>query len=245
MKAKKIAILLCLISTYSFGQGLAHFEQHLYNSYVDGNILDWEEIITKMKASYLEERQTELLYSLCFAQYGYIGYCIDRDLEKEAKECLRDARKNANELDILYNGRHDVLALQGALLGYQIMLSKFSAMYLAPKTFKLINTASASSDTYFNCSLEIGNMRYFTPKFLGGSKEEAISYYKNAVEIIENSSLKEEHNWIYINTVLFLANAYYETDSRDLACELYERILNYEPKINWLRDEMLENCKDL
>ncbi|MFC2115578.1 hypothetical protein ACFLTU_03845 [Bacteroidota bacterium] len=244
MKTKTITALLCLISSFAIGQGSADFELRLYNSYVDGNMMDWKEIIRDMSASYHKEKQTELLYSLCFAQYGYIGYCIGEDLEKEAEEFLKDAMKNVKLLDKLFQSRHDVLALQGALLGYKIMLSKFSALYLGPKAFKLINTASVSSDKYFNCSLEYGNMRFFTPKFLGGSKEEAISYYKKAVGIIENGTEKEEHNWIYINTVLILANAYYETDSRDLACQLYKQILNYEPRASAIRNEMNEKCSN-
>jgi len=241
---KIILFLLFVISSNVIGQELVDFEQQLYNSYVDGKMMDWKEIIMDMKASYQEEKNRELLYSLSFAQYGYIGYCIDKGLEKEAKTSLKDAKKNAKELEKLYDGRHDILALKGAFLGFQIMLSKFSAMYLAPQTFKLINTASASSDKYYNCSLEIGNMRYFTPKLLGGSKEEAIGYYKNAVRIIESSIKNSERNWMYINTLLLLSNAYYDTDSRDLACQTYERILQYEPRASMIRDEMHNRCVD-
>lgn len=239
---KTILFLLFVISSNVFGQELVDFEQDLYNSYVEGNMMEWKEIIMEMKASYQEEDR-DLLYSLCFAQYGYIGYCIDKEMEKEAKESLKDAKKNVKELEKLYDGRHDILALKGAFLGFQIMMSKFSAMYLAPQTFKLINTASESSDKYYNCSLEIGNMRYFTPKFLGGSKEEAIGYYKNAVRIIENDIKSGKRNWMYINAMLLLANAYYDTDSKDLACQTYERILQYEPKAGMIRDEMNMRCK--
>ena len=54
----------------------------------------------------------------------------------------------------------------------------------------------------------MANMKFYTPKFLGGSKEEAISYYEKAVEILETSHLKTDHTWIYINTVIMLAKAY-------------------------------------
>lgn len=244
MKIKLLIILLFVISSNAIGQELADFEQDLYSSYVEGNMKDWKGIIADMKATYKEEKDRELLYSLSFAQYGYIGYCIDKGMDKEAKESLKDARKNAKELEELYDGRHDILALQGAFLGFKIMLSKFSAMYLAPQTYKLINTASASSDKYFNCSMEIGNMRYFTPKFLGGSKEEAIEYYKNAVHLLESSIEDGKRNWMYINVLLLLANAYYDTDSKDLACQTYKRILQYEPRVSKVRDEMNKRCKN-
>jgi hypothetical protein len=95
MKTKIVTVFLFLISSYSYGQGSADFEMRLYNSYIDGDMMDWKEIIMDMSASYHKEEQMELLYSLCFAQYGYIGYCISEDLEKEAKECLKDAMKKS------------------------------------------------------------------------------------------------------------------------------------------------------
>jgi tetratricopeptide (TPR) repeat protein len=204
---------------------------------------DWKDVIVEMKTKYQQEKKAEILYSLCFAQYGYLGYCISENLEREAKEMLKDAMKNASKLEGIYHGRHDILALRGALLGYKIVLSKFSALYLGPKASKLINAAAESSDIYFNCSLEMGNMRFYTPKFLGGSKEEAINYYEKAVGIIEKSAKKEEHNWIYINTVLLLAHAYSETGSKELACSLYAGILDYEPRATWIRDELYVKCR--
>ena len=174
MKTTIIILLLSLLSSYTSGQSSLDFEQQLYASYIDDRISDWKGIIGDMKAVYQEEKDADVLYSLCFAQYGYIGHCIGDNLDSEAEESLKEAIENTKKLEELLDGRHDVLALQGALLGFKIMLSKFKSLYLGPRAYKLINTASESSDTYFNCSLEIGNMRYFTPKFLGGSKEEAI-----------------------------------------------------------------------
>ena len=243
MKIKILAILLCFIASHVNGQSTTDYEQRLYSSYVDEKMMDWKDIMSDMKDSYLKGSDKELLYSLCFAQYGYIGYCISRDLDNEAKDYLKEAIKNSKKLESIYHGRHDILALQGALLGYKIMLSKFSALYLGPKAFKLIKTASKSSDKYFNCSLEFGNFRYYTPKFLGGSKEEAIGYYKNAVKLVESSSYKQEHNWLYINTNLFLAHAYSDTNKKYLACQIYNKILEYEPDANWIREEFNEKCK--
>ena len=231
-----------IIGNHTFGQ--VDYEQQLYNAYVEGRILDWKPILAGMQAKYKKEKQPELLYALCFAQYGYIGHCISKDLDDEAKDCLKKAEKNAEELERIYRGRHDILALQGAFTGFRIMLSKFSAMYLAPRAFKLVKTASASSDKFFNCSLETGNIRYFTPKFLGGSKEEAIEYYENAVKLLEKNALKGKPSWIYINTLLLLSNAYYDTGAKDQACKTYQRILAYEPGIQWIRDEMNKKCNN-
>ena len=238
-----LTILVSVPSTVINAQETTGFNQRLYDAYVEGRILDWEYMIPEMRAAYAQDKRPELLYALCFAEYGYIGHCIGHELDDKAKECIKDAIKDVKELEKIYHERHDVLALEGAFYGFQIMLSKFTALYLAPRTFKLINTASASSDRYFNCSMEIGNMRYFTPEFLGGSKKEAIDYYENAVKLAGRNIHLKEPSWIYINTMLLLANAYYDTGSVNRACEVYQKILEYEPEAAWIRKEMVERCR--
>ncbi len=243
MKSIHIFILLFIYTLVTFGQEPEVFEKRLYDLYVDDNILEWKDVMDEMEAAYRKNGNSDLLYALCFARYGYIGHCISKDKGKAAEECLADAMKNTDELALLYANRHDVLALQGALMGFQIMLSKFSALSLGPKAYRLVNTASASSNIYFNCSMEIGNLRYFTPKIFGGSKKEAIDYYENAVELLEAGLDETGKSWIYINTMLLLAHAYYDTKLNDIACIVYSKILNYEPEAIWIRNEMNERCK--
>ena len=129
------------------------------------------------------------------------------------------------------------------MLGYRIILSKFSSLFLGPKALKYINTAYESASTCFNCNTEMGNMKFYTPKFLGGSKTEAVQYYEKAVEILEKSKLKTERNWIYMNAVLLLANAYKETGQQEQACHLYKQLLEYEPAAEWIRKDLYSKCQ--
>jgi tetratricopeptide (TPR) repeat protein len=163
-------------------------------------------------------------------------------MNEEADELVDEAIGNTKKLYKLLDGRADVSALWGALLGFKIVLSNYNSIHVGPKSLRLIKSASDSGDEYFNASLERANLLFYTPKILGGSKEEAMDYYRKAVKVIEQSNLKEERNWIYINTILLLANAYSETGSQSQACELYEGLLEYEPGAEWIRKDLLSNC---
>jgi len=242
---KRSAFILLLIAMlpYAHGQGSSNYNQRLYASYVKGEMAPWRGIIQEMSQEYDRTGDQALLYDLCFAYYGYIGYLISEEEEKAAKKDLKMAMERSDKLFEILDGRHDVLALQGALLGYRIVLSKFTSMFSGPKAMKYIKTAYESADTYFNCNVEMGNMLFYTPKFLGGSQPEAIQYYQKAVEILESSQLKTDRNWIYMNTVLLLANAYKETGQMDLACQLYEQVLVYEPAADWIRKDLYAKCK--
>jgi tetratricopeptide (TPR) repeat protein len=242
---RKIFVFILLISVFPWliGQESDDFRQRLYHSYVKDEMHLWKGIIEEMNQEYALTGDEKLLYELCFARYGYIGYLISEEEDKAAKKRLREAEIRTEELGEILNNRHDVMALQGALLGYRIVLSKFSSIYLGPRALKYIETAYESADTCFNCNVEMGNRLFYIPKFLGGSKIESIPYYEKAVEILESSSLKTERNWIYMNTVLMLANVYKETDQMDRACLLYEHLLEYEPKAEWVRIRLYAKCK--
>jgi len=238
-----LLFLLILAIPSVRGQETNDYKQRLYHSYVKDQMHLWKGIIEEMNQEYVLTGDEKLLYELCFARYGYIGYLISEEEDKAAKKRLREAEKRTEELGEILNDRHDVMALRGALLGYRIVLSKFSSIYLGPRALKYIETAYESADTCFNCNVEMGNRLFYTPKFLGGSKPESIPYYEKAVEILETSTLKTERNWIYMNTVLMLANVYKETDQTDRACLLYEKLLEYEPEADWVRDRLYSKCQ--
>ncbi len=242
---KKITLLILLSVLFSFSQAQDRntYKQRLYISYIGEQMHQWKGIISEMNQEYERSSNPALLYDLCFAYYGYIGYLLSKEEEKAAKEALKNAMRKSDILEETLHGRADVLALQGAFLGYRIVLSKFSSMFLGPKALKYINTANESSNTCFNCNVEMGNMRFYTPKFLGGSKTEAIQYYEKGVALLENSKLKTERDWIYMNTVLLLANAYVDTGQQERACKLYEQLLEYEPKADWIRKDLYIKCK--
>lgn len=243
MKRMLLNLLLIVVVPFAFGQEHMNYGQRLYHAYIADQMDRWRVIISEMDREYENTDDPTLLYDLCFAYYGYTGYLISEEKEKEAKEVLDKAMKRTDVLERVLDGRHDVLALKGALMGYRLILSKFSAMFLGPKALKYIKAAYESTDVCFNCNIEMGNMKFYTPKILGGSKTEAIPHYKKAVALLETSELKTDRNWIYINTVLLLANAYRETGQPELACQLYRQVLEYEPAADWIRKDLYSKCR--
>ena len=234
-----LALLLVVPLTVS---GQASYSQRLYESFVDDRMELWKGILADMNRDFNRQEDPGLLYELCFTYYGYIGYLISIEEDKAARLMLNEAMKKTELLEAIYGERPDVLALQGAMIGYRIYISKFTSMYLGPRALKYITRAYEASDTCFNCSLEMGNMKYYTPKIFGGSKEEAVPYYERAVQLLETSSLKKDRHWLYMNSVLLLADAYTSTDRKASACRLYEKLLEYEPRARWIRERLYSKC---
>lgn len=215
------------------------YQAQLYTAYVKEEMSLWKDIIGQMDREYMQSKNGVLLYDLCFAYYGYIGYLINIKDNDAAKREVNKALERTKTLLLVSNDRDDILALHGALLGYQIVLSKFKSPLLGPLAMREIKQAQNSAHIYFNCNVEMGNMLFFSPRYLGGSKKKALAYYEKAVQILEEGTLKQDRHWIYMNTVLLLANAYMETGRKEKASLIYKQLLEYEPRATWIRSDLL------
>ena len=86
---KKNTLILLLIGLFSstIGQDRIDYNQRLYASYIADEIDQWGRIIEEMSHEYQITDNQTLLYDLCFAYYGYIGFLISEEREKDmAKE---------------------------------------------------------------------------------------------------------------------------------------------------------------
>ena len=222
--------------------GAEFHREKLYTYYVREEMDSWKGIIDEMEMKYHRSSNRDLLYELCFTYYGYIGFLIQQERDREAKILLDEALERSRILEKVFEGRGDILALRGALLGYKLVLSKFTAPLVGPKALKYIKRSQDYGSLYFNCNMEMGNMLYFSPRYLGGNKEKAIQYYEEAVSMLEKGPLKRDRHWLFLNTVLLLANAYVETGQKTKACRLYRQMLEYEPEATWINKDLTRHC---
>ena len=92
---RMICLLLLLTMVFvAHGQGSADYNQRLYLSYVKGEMGPWKGIIQEMDREYERTGDQTLLYYLCFAYYGYVGYLINEDEGKAVKKDLEAAKQN-------------------------------------------------------------------------------------------------------------------------------------------------------
>ena len=235
-------VILLLSLPGAEGQNISEFRSMVYNSYVKGEMSDWKTALKEMEQIYEQSGSEEFLYELLMAQYGYIGFCLKEEYKKEASHLLDKARNNLGILQRRDPGNAELLALEGAFLGYEMGLHKLKAMVLGPKAKEKINEAVEKDPGLVRTLLEKGNQLYFSPKIVGGDTEEAIEYYKKAINKIESDPVSLKQNWIYVNTLLVLAQAYEKIDNYTYACAIYEKIMEYDPDIKWVRNNLYSGC---
>ena len=81
------------------------------------------------------------------------------------------------------------------------------------------------------------NALYHTPRLFGGDKKEALRLFQEGVTLIETSK-SAKNNWLYLNLLTSIAQAYEAADQKKKAAFTYDKILRFEPEFKWVKNEL-------
>lgn len=214
-----------------------------YSAYISGEMDHWKRTMDAMEERYNSGRSYELLYDLTIAQYGYIAYCMSTKEKKKAKEYVRKAEKNADNMLSHNNDWARVHAVKGAIYGFKVGQAPYKAPILGIRAIKEIAIAFELDPGDPHIWMEKGNIDFYKPAIFGGDKRDAIKYYLKAIELYEMDSIKLENNWLYLNTLSGLASTYIKTKQIRKANSTYQKILSIEPDFEWIRDDVYPEFK--
>ncbi|MFO7923245.1 MAG: tetratricopeptide repeat protein [Bacteroidales bacterium] len=218
--------------------------QMIYNAFVEEKMDQWADAMSILENQYRQSGSTEILYELLLARYGYIGYSLSIDNKSEARRQISLAEDSIDELSASPAHESSAYALQAALYAYRISMAPWRAVFWGQKSMNLIDKAIETDPGNPSAWIEHGNAMFYAPSALGGSKEEAIKSYSRAIRLFEED-MNENHRWLYLNTLVSLANSYEETGNKSMARITYNKALEFEPDFKWVKEELLpELIKD-
>jgi tetratricopeptide (TPR) repeat protein len=239
MERKKRFTFMTLLLAFSLSTLSAQYKQEIYNAYITNNMEVWKATVDEMEAK--EKKSDELLLELINYQYGYIGWSLGNNEKKQAKEYLKLAEDNLKRLEktSLYPSYVD--AYKSAFYGYTIGLNKLKAPFVGPKS---INAAKKSMEENPNNPygyIQYANAQFYMPPVFGGSKTEALEYYKQAQTIMEKDSVDMKNDWNYLSLLTNMAEAYTEIKEYKKAEQYFKYILKIEPNFFWVKNELYPN----
>lgn len=218
------------------------FQDLIYRAYVEDSIPLWESTLRTMQFEYSQNPEEELLYDILLAQYGLIGYYLGNDRKKEGAALLEKAEDYVKLLEEIEGYEASAKLFRASFKAYHITLRPWRSIQLGIRSERLINEAIALDEDYPRGYLEKGNMLFFAPAIFGGSKIRSIEYYEKSVALFEKD-LKNNHRWLYLSTLVSLANGYKETGDLVSAINTLEKALEYESGFRWVKDELLPEFK--
>ena len=230
-------LLLCctlLFVTSAYTQGI---QEQYYQAYLENDLPAWDNAIAQLSRGYEQSNDSELLLQIAKGAYGAIGSCFAlQDMEKAA-----DYADQAEEYTLLYLEEEENCpegkALLAGIYGMKIGLKPIRGMMLGPKSGRLLREATKIDDDCALAYYHMGTSAYNTPATWGGSIENAATYLAQAKERYQKTEL--EHNWMYLNTLVWLGMSHHKLGQYDQAEEVFELALEQEPNFGWVKYKLL------
>lgn len=242
---RRLLLVLILAAESIFVvSGQTSYNDRIYNAFVNGQMDSWEYNMNKMEEEYLRNRDIQGLYDLTYALYGYIAYCIVTGDKIKARYYLNKATKNVNTLLKYHSSRAEIYSLKGAMYGFEIGLNPIKAFDYGIKSVQNINKAVKLDKDNAKVLMELGNLKYYTPKILGGGLKKAIYYHEKAVGMFELNEQELKGNWLYLLVLTNLGRWYSEDKRPGKAREIYKKILDIEPGYIWVKEYLYPELAD-
>ncbi len=240
MERKKYTLILMITFTSMYSLSLsAQYKTAIYDAYINSTMNEWKSTIDKMEQQ--EKKSDEFLLELINYQYGYIAWCLGNNEKKQAKTYLKLAEDNLENMEKLSSHPSYVSAYKAAFYGYSIGLNKLKAPFVGPKSIDAAKQAMKKNPDNPYGFIQYANAQFYMPPIFGGSKSEALEYYKQAQDIMERDKEQLKKNWNYLSLLTNMAQAYTEIKEYDKADEYYKHILTIEPNFNWVKNELYPN----
>jgi tetratricopeptide (TPR) repeat protein len=232
-KHKIILILMLII----YGLKLnASYRSEVYSAYVNNKMELWKNVLDRMNA--IPDKSNELILELVNYQYGYIGYCLGYDKKNEARVYLELAQKNIDYLEKQKFRLATVNAYNSAFCGFRIGINPISAAYNGFRSVGFAEKAIELENENYLGYVQFGNIQFYMPKSMGGSKKEGIGYFIKARKILEKNTDDTTENWNYLAVLILIGQSYYYLNDYASAKGIYEYILKLEPGFIYVRDEL-------
>ncbi|AXT50690.1 hypothetical protein D1818_07535 [Aquimarina sp. BL5] len=229
-----ISVLLLSIQL-SFSQ--SPYRDPIYKAYSRGKMDVWYELMHTCEKNVSSNSSFDEQLELISYYYGYTAWLIGAEKDDTAEEYIDKSEKIIDKLLEESPENPTLLAYKGAYIAFTIGISNFKAIYLGRKSMKYIDKSIELDPENIQGNIEKGNSMYYRPSAFGGDKAAAIEYYVKAVKSFEKQGLVV-NNWMYINTMTALGQAYEATDQIQRAKLCYEKIMRIFPNFMWVEDEL-------
>jgi tetratricopeptide (TPR) repeat protein len=207
----------------------------VYNAYVRNRMQEWKSIIDRMYAAGKDD-EVNLLELINF-QYGYIGWCIGKKRNDEAKSYLQKAESVLEKLSANDKNNSIVNAYKAAFYGYRMGMNKTLAPILGIKSIDCATKAIKDDQGNYFAYIQNGNIEFYMPAVLGGSKKKALEYYLTAEKLIEKNS-DTANNWNYLSLLTVIAQSYYYLNDFSSSMKYIEKMLRIEPEFGYAKNEL-------
>jgi tetratricopeptide (TPR) repeat protein len=223
-----LIILLSVLTLTTTAQDIA--DGKVYQAYLNLDKALWKKAIEIRKQ---ESKQTpsdaNKQFKLAFAQFSLLTSTMATQDETVFDEYIDSTKALLDKLIENEKVSAESKALLSATYGLQMGYSSIKGITLGSKSSNLAAEAKTISPNSAIAWRMYGNNKYYTPSLFGGDVKEAITALEKSVKLFESKPEGLKSNWIYLDTIVLLGQAYLKNEEKSKAIATYEKAISVEP----------------
>lgn len=244
IKLSLLTLSLMMMSALTVNMAEQSFESNpaTYQAYLSRSVSDaqqsWVKEVSNAAAEVEKQPSNEdARFKLALVHYGLLNSTMRSKDETTFRNYIDDAVTNLEAIREKHAG--EAMAILGAVYGLQMAYDPAKGMFLGPRSSSLLSKARKTDATSPLVWKLYGNSMYHTPEAYGGDVTEAISAYEKALALYDAAPEKKKDNWMYIDTMAFLGQAYVKNNESTRAVAIYEKALTAESSFGWVKYVLL------
>ncbi len=166
------------------------------------------------------------------AGYRQALMLISQDQRKQAKEVLRELAKDLDAATEAQPEDAEASAILANVYGLMIHLNPVKAPLLGFKASGALESAKAGSAGNPRVKLLLGIDTFNKPAMFGGSKEEALRLFTEAIEAF-NKEAKGDRSWGHADSYVWRGIAFNEMGDEQKAKQDWQAALLIAPEYEW------------
>jgi len=241
-----ITSLLLLISLLPSLYAQDKADEIMYKAYLsDADATPaWKKAIEMRKdALKANEKSTKAQFGVALAQFGLLGSTMRWQNEELFDEYYKETEENLEQIIEADKKWAEPYALLSATYGLKMGYSPLQGMFLGGKSGNLVEKAKKLNPNSPLVWKVYANSKYFTPEAFGGDLQEAIEAYEKCLALYEAKPETLRQNWMYLDALAFLGQAYMKNGDTGKAIVIYEKALAVEPEFGWIKYSLLPKAK--
>ncbi len=218
-------------------------DEKMYHAYLQRNPAEWITVVDQSKKEYNQSpTDATRKFKAAFAHFSLLSSTMVTKDEDLFDKYLDETKDLLKELIDKNQYAAEAKALLSATYGLQMGYSPMKGILLGGKSSKLADEAKTEAPLSPITWRVYGSSKYYTPASFGGDLNEAIAALEKSVKLFENKQEVLKHNWLYLDTLVLLAQAYSRNNENAKATSLYQKALSIEPGFFYAKS-LLSNLK--
>lgn len=226
-----------LLAMFIYGSLSAQSTQELmYQAYLNRSAETWKKAVD-LTTKELTAKPNDPIkqMDLAYAYFSLLNGSMAMPNDDLFDEYISEAKKFLKKIVEDKPKSGEAAAMLSSIYGNEIGKSPMKGMLLGSKSSSLAEKGILFEPNSPLAWSVYASNKYYTPSSFGGDLQEAIKGWEKTIQLSQANAGTLKHNWLYLNAIVFLGQAYEKAGSRDKAIAAYEKALVVEPQFQYAK----------